>query len=167
MKIILTRYSKEFDITEVTVENMTRKVVHMSKLVLVRKGMEVTCGGKKLTIVAQATKGPGKEVVKVEGCEGSNGQKWISLTKLPKDGTYEFECEGRDVVVTSRSYQLTNEEKVQVDTLQAQIDAIISKAKERYVPKPSLDVDPSGMTEEAIQLKMEQIRKYYGIKLKK
>lgn len=44
-------------------------------LELERKGREVFCKGRKLTIVEQKTKGPNKEVVKVDGLEGSKRQK--------------------------------------------------------------------------------------------
>lgn len=98
-------------------------------LVLERKGDEVYCNGSKLTINPQATKGPGKEVVKVDGLEGSNGQKWISLNRL-KEGINEIECQAREVTRTIR-YTLTSEEQAQIDELQAQIDAIIEAAKAR------------------------------------
>ena len=114
-------------------------------LVLERKGNEVFCEGQKLTIVAQATKGPGKEVVKVAGLEGSNGQKWVSLSKLA-EGLNEVECNGREVA-SSQKYTLTAEEKAHVAKLQAEIDSIITEAKARYVAKPNLNVDPSKMSE--------------------
>lgn len=114
-------------------------------LVLERKGNEVFCQGQKLTIVAQATKGPGKEVVKVAGLEGSNGQKWVSLSKLA-EGLNEIECNGREVT-TSQKYTLTTEEKARIADLQAEIDSIIAEAKARYVAKPNLNVDPSKMSE--------------------
>lgn len=98
-------------------------------LVLERKGDEVYCNGCKLTINPQATKGPGKEVVKVDGLEGSNGQKWISLARL-KEGINEIECQAREVTRTIK-YTLTNEEQAKIDELQAQIDAIIEAAKAR------------------------------------
>lgn len=133
-------------------------------LVLERKGMEVYCNGVKLTIVEQRTKGPGKEVVKVAGLPGSNGQKWVSLSKL-KEGINELETQGREVTITStRSYQLTPEEAQKVKELQAQIDQIIEGAKARYVAKPKLDVDPTKMTEEERQAKIQEIMKYYGLK---
>lgn len=115
-------------------------------LVLERKGNEVFCQGQKLTIIAQATKGPGKEVVKVAGLEGSNGQKWVSLSKLA-EGLNEIECNGREVT-TGQKYTLTTEEKARVADLQAEIDSIIAEAKARYVAKPNLNVNPATMTEE-------------------
>ena len=127
-------------------------------LVLERKGDEVFCQGVKLTIVAQATKGPGKEVVKIKGLEGSNGQTWISLSRL-KEGVNEVECKAREVVSTSK-YTLTSEEKARIDELQAEIDVIIAKAKSRYVAKPNLNVDPSKMTEEQRLELAAQLEKY-------
>lgn len=114
-------------------------------LVLERKGNEVYCQGRKLTIVAQATKGPNKEVVSIKGLEGSNGQKWVSLTRL-SEGLNEIECNAREVASTQR-YSLTEDEKARVAELQGQIDAIINAAKARYVAKPNLNVDPSKMSE--------------------
>lgn len=98
-------------------------------LVLERKGDEVFCNGRKLTINPQATKGPNKEVVKVDGLEGSNGQKWISLSRL-NEGINKIECQAREIT-HSVKYQLTDEEQAKVDELQAQIDAIIEAAKAR------------------------------------
>lgn len=114
-------------------------------VVLERKGNEVFCNGQKLTIVAQATKGPNKEVVKIAGLEGANGQKWISLTRLV-EGINEIECNGREV--TTQKYTLTQEEKEEIESLQARIDEIINHAKSRYVAKPNLNVDPSKLTQE-------------------
>ena len=114
-------------------------------LVLERKGSEVFCNGQKLTIVAQATKGPGKEVVKVAGLEGANGQKWVSLSRLV-EGLNEIETNAREV--TTQKYSLTAEEAQEVRELQARIDSIIAQAKARYVAKPNLNVDPSKMSTE-------------------
>lgn len=93
---------------------------------------EVFFEGKKLTIVAQATKGPGKEVVKIEGLPGSNGQKWISLKRL-EQGINEIQCEAREVTVGAK-YKLTAEEQAKVDEYKAKIDEIIEGAKARYIP---------------------------------
>lgn len=101
-------------------------------LILEKTEDGVFCNGRKLTINAQASKGEGKEVVKIEGLEGSNGQKWVSLSKL-KDGINEIECQARET--NSKHYVLTTEEAAQVAELQAQIDAIIEVAKSRYVPR--------------------------------
>lgn len=127
-------------------------------LVLERKGNEVYCQGQKLTIVAQATKGPGKEVVKIKGLEGSNGQTWISLSRL-NEGLNEVECKAREVVSTSK-YQLTSEEKARIAELQAEIDSIIEAAKARYVAKPNLNVNPASMTEAQRLELAAQLEKY-------
>lgn len=127
-------------------------------LVLERKGDEVFCNGQKLTIVAQASKGPNKEVVKVAGLEGANGQKWVSLSKL-KEGLNEIECNGREVS-TSKAYVLTEEEKAQVAELQSQIDAIIEVAKARYVAKPKLNIDPGKLSEEERVAYIANLEKY-------
>lgn len=104
-------------------------------LELTRKGNEVFYGDKKLTIIAQATKGEGKEVVKVEGLEEANGQKFISLSKLV-EGTNTLECKPREVV-NSKKYVLTDKEKLEVEELQTKIDKIIEVAKARFVPSVS------------------------------
>lgn len=114
-------------------------------LVLERKGSEVFCQGQKLTIVAQATKGPGKEVVRVAGLEGANGQKWVSLSKLV-EGINEIECNGREIA-TSQKYTLNEKEKARVAELQAEIDSIIANAKARYVAKPNMNRDITKMSE--------------------
>lgn len=131
-------------------------------LVLERKGNEVYCDGRKLTVVAQASKGPGKECVSIKGLEGSNGQKWVSLSRLA-EGLNEIECTAREVK-SSQKYTLTAEEAQEVKELQARIDEIVAAAKARYVKKPSLDVDPSKMTEEERQAKIAELVAYYGLK---
>ena len=137
-------------------------------LVLTRKGSEVTCDGKKLTIVAQATKGPGKECVKIEGLAGSNGQKWISLARL-KEGENKIECQAKEVTSSGprggRTYELTADEAAKVAKLQGEIDAIIAAAKTRFVPKPKLDVDPTQLTKAERQAKIAEIIAFYGGKL--
>lgn len=122
---------------------------------------EVFFEGKKLTIVAQATKGPGKEVVKIEGLPGSNGQKWISLKRL-EEGINEIQCEAREVTVGAK-YKLTAEEQARVNELQNEIDTIINAAKARYVAKPDLSVDPTTMTEAERKAKIAELKAYYGI----
>lgn len=132
-------------------------------LILERKGNEVYFEGKKLTINAQASKGPNQEVVKIEGLPNSNGQKWLSLSRL-KEGVNEIEAAGRQVA--SRKYSLTPAEEAEVKELQARIDAIIEAAKARYVAPINLNkLDPSKMTEEekaaaieAIQAHLEALR---------
>ena len=123
-------------------------------LVLVRKGTEVYHDKTKLTIVEQKTKGSGKEVVKIDGLDGSNGQKWISLSKLV-EGKNEVSCKGREVTSTG-SYTLTPAEKLEVDALQLQIDAIKDAAKARYVPK---SVDPRKMSADELEAYITKLRK--------
>lgn len=122
---------------------------------------EVFFEGKKLTIVAQATKGPGKEVVKIEGLPGSNGQKWISLKRL-EQGINEIQCEAREVTVGAK-YKLTAEEQARVNELQNEIDEIINAAKARYVAKPDLNIDPSKMTEAERLAKIAELKAYLGL----
>lgn len=122
---------------------------------------EVFFEGKKLTIVAQATKGPGKEVVKIEGLPGSNGQKWISLKRL-EQGINEIQCEAREVTVGAK-YKLTAEEQARVNELQNEIDEIINAAKARYVAKPDMNIDPSKMTAAERQAKIAELKAYLGI----
>lgn len=128
-------------------------------IVLTRKGNEVFFGNQKLTINPQQTKGPNKEVVKIEGLPGTNGQKWVSLTKLV-EGDNEIECQGREVTITKK-YVLTKEEQEEVNRLQARIDEIVEGAKKRYVAKPNLNIDPSKLTPEQRAELVEQIKKYY------
>jgi hypothetical protein len=130
-------------------------------LKLERINDEVYFEGKKLTIVAQATKGPGKEVVKIEGLPDSNGQKWISLKKL-EQGINEIQCEAREVTVGAK-YKLTAEEQARVNELQNKIDEIINAAKARYVAKPDLNIDPSKMTEAERLAMIAQLKAYLGI----
>jgi len=132
-------------------------------LKLHREGNVVTCDGKVLTINAQASKGEGNEVVKIEGLEGSNGQKWISLARI-KEGDNEFECQGREVTV-SKKYELTEKEAKQVADLQAKIDVIVNAAKARYVAKPKLatPAEVEKMTPEQKAELAAQIKAYYGL----
>lgn len=131
----------------------------MSKLVLVRKENEVFCDGRKLTIIAQATKGPGKEVVKIDGLVGSNGQKFVSLSKLAQ-GENVLECTAKATTGTGsskRNYVLTTEEQAEVNELQARIDAIIEAAKARYVPAVDLNCDITQMSQEDKLAKAAQL----------
>lgn len=132
-------------------------------MLLVRKGNEVFCNGKKLTIVKQASKGPGNEVVKIDGVEGSNGQKWISLSRLV-EGDNEIFTQAREVTST-QSYRLDEEETKEVKALQSRIDEIIENAKSRFVAKPKLDnLDKiKEMSEEEKQAQIERIMKYYNL----
>lgn len=128
-------------------------------LVLTRKGNDVYHNDVKLTIVAQATKGEGKEVVKIEGLEGSNGQKWVSLSRLV-EGENEIECKAREVS-TGQRYTLTDEEKAEVEELQGRIDEIIAKAKARYVAPINLKkIDTTKMTEEQRDAVIKELEKF-------
>lgn len=130
-------------------------------MLLTRNGNEVFHNGVKLTIVEQRTKGPNQEVVKIEGLEGSNGQKWLSLRNLV-EGENEVETKGREVTRRNK-YTLTVEEKALVDEYQSKIDEIVNAAKDRYVSKPNLNLDPSKMSEADRLAKIEEIKKYYGL----
>lgn len=103
-------------------------------LTLIRNEDGVFCEGRKLTIVAQATKGVGKEVVKIEGLPGSDGAKWISLNKLSM-GENDIVPVKREV---AGGYALTDEEKNRIDELQGEIDAIKARARQRNVNKGGL-----------------------------
>lgn len=132
-------------------------------LVLERKGNEVFCEGRKLTIVPQTTKGPNKEVVKIEGLEGSNGQKWISLTKL-KEGLNELDCQAREVTSSSvGGYSYTKEELEELKKLEARIAEIKAQAKARYVAKPKLMSveEAKKLSEEELTAYIASIQAYY------
>lgn len=118
-------------------------------LTLEREGYEVTCNGKKLTVVKQETKGPGKEVVKIEGVPGSNGKKWLSLSLIPDHATTvigDAKLVAREVT-TIKKYELTAEEAKEVAELQAKIDAIVNAAKARYVPASKKDITKMSIEE--------------------
>jgi len=141
-------------------------------LVLVRKASDVYFNDKKLTISAQASKGVGNEVVKIDGLPNSNGKKWLSLSLL-KEGSNEVQCTAR--VVTSQigkpatakvlepTYRLNADEVKKVEALQAKIDAIIQVAKDRYVPRPRIDLNPAEMTEEERQAEIAKWTAYLGL----
>lgn len=102
-------------------------------LELVRKNDKVFFEDKELYVNKQQSKGPDNEVVRIDGLEGSNGQKWISLSKLV-EGINHFECKGKVFTKTSSvgKYSLTEEESKEVETLKNRIDSIIEVAKQRY-----------------------------------
>lgn len=104
----------------------------MLKLIRTQDG--VFYNDRKLTIVAQATKGPGKEVVKIEGLPGSDGAKWVSLNKLSM-GENDIVPVKREV---AGGYSLTDEEKARIDELQGEIDAIKERARKRNANKGGL-----------------------------
>ena len=97
-----------------------------------KDGYEITVNGVKCPVIKQASKGEGKEVVKIEKVVGPSYQAYISLTKLV-EGEQDFEVAPHKEVSSNR-YTLTEEEQSKVDGLQAQIDAIIEVAKARFVP---------------------------------
>ena len=107
---------------------------------------KVYYNGIELKINKQASKGAGNEVVDISKLPEANGQKWISLNRL-KDGINEIECKAREIT-TSKKYELTDDEKSRIAELQSEIDAIIEKAKARYVAKPNLNVNVAKMTAE-------------------
>lgn len=130
----------------------------MSKLVLVRKGDEVFFENRKLVVIPQATKGPGKEVVKIDGLAGSNGKKFVSLSKLVQ-GENVLECTAKATTSTGskRNYVLTKDEQEEVNKLQARIDKIIEAAKARYVPAVDLNCDITQMSQEDKLAKAAQL----------
>lgn len=137
-----------------------------TKLVLLRKGDEVFFENRKLTVIAQATKGPGKEVVKIDGLPGSNGKKFVSLSKLAQ-GPNELECEAKAVTSTGsskRNYVLTADEQAQINELQAKIDAIIEAARARFVPEPDANFDVDKLTEAEKQAKYNEWLRYVAFR---
>jgi hypothetical protein len=133
-------------------------------LKLTRKGRDVFYEGTKLTRVDQATKGPGNEVIKIEGLPGSNGAKWISLSKL-KQGDNTVEVQGRQVT-NSGSYSYTTEEKAELEKLQARINQIKTQAKLRYESQHPQKVDTTKMTPEQLEEYIIQLRKIHQEQLK-
>ena len=132
----------------------------MEKLYIHRK--QDVCfdeAGKALTINAQKSKGPGNEVVKIEGLPNSNGQKWIALNKI-EQGENWFECKKSNRTLSNASYQLTADEKAEVEKHQKVIDVIIQAAKDRYVKKPNLNVKLSEMTNTQKQKHIEELEMY-------
>ena len=115
-------------------------------LELNRKNDEVYFGDKKLTIIKQEKKGKDKEVVKIEGLEGSNGQKYISLIKL-KQGKNKIECQGREV---SQGYY-TKEEKEELEKLYDRINEIKTLAKKRQPQKLKTQKDIEKMDRKSLE----------------
>lgn len=128
-------------------------------LLLTRQGRDVFHNGVKLTIVKQASKGPNKEVVKIDGLEGSNGQKWVSLSLLNEGDNDLTNLKGREVT-TSRKYQLTKDEQLEVDKLQTRIDEILEVAKSRYVPRPNFNLDISKLSKEERDKHIKHVQRY-------
>jgi hypothetical protein len=128
-------------------------------LKLTRTGNDVFHNGTKLTRVDQATKGPGNEVIKIEGLPGSNGAKWISLSKL-REGENTVEVQGKQVT-NSGSYSYTPEEKTELDKLQTRINEIKTQAKLRYESQPK-KVDASKLTPEQLEEYIAKLRKIHA-----
>jgi len=131
-------------------------------LKLTRKGRDVFYEGTKLTRVDQATKGPGNEVIKIDGLEGSNGAKWISLSKL-QEGENEIEVKGK-IVTNSGSYTLTQSEKDEMAKLQKRIDEIKAIGRKRYeLTKPK---DLTKMSIEELEAYLVEKRKIHQEQMK-
>ena len=129
-------------------------------LTLVRKDDRVFYNDVELTINAQASKGPNNEVVKIAGLPNSNGQKWVSLSRL-EQGQNQIACKAR--VVKTQKYTLTDAEAAEIKKHQDAIDKIIATATERYVPIPNIDVDVKSMTKEQKLELASQLEKYLGL----
>lgn len=140
----------------------------MSTITLVRKGSEVYHNDIKLTINAQASKGPGNEVVKVEGIQEANGAKWVSLSRL-KEGPNELTLQGKartskapvapkvEYVLNKDEAKIVDDIDLQMAKLMAKKQEIIDKASERFVPKPNFDIDISELDDEAKQDLYDQV----------
>ncbi len=129
---------------------------------LTRVGRDVFYEGTKLTRVDQATKGPGNEVIKIDGLEGSNGAKWISLSKL-QEGLNEIEVKGK-TVTNSGSYTLTQSEKDEMAKLQKRIDEIKEIGRKRYqLTKP---IDLTKMSIEELEAYLVEKRKIHQEQMK-
>lgn len=129
---------------------------------LTRNGRDVFHEGTKLTRVDQATKGPGNEVIKIDGLEGSNGAKWISLSKL-KEGLNEIDVKGK-IVTNSGSYTLTQTEKDEIAKLQKRIDEIKEIGRKRYqLTKP---IDLTKMSIEELEAYLVEKRKIHQEQMK-
>ena len=127
-------------------------------LILERKNNEVFYNGAKLTVVAQASKGPNKEVVKIKDLPEANGQTWISLSRL-KEGINEIDnLKPREH--TSNSYTLTNEEKQEIEQLEKRIEEIKENARKRVAPKIDLKQDISKLSQEEKDALANQLEIY-------
>jgi phage host-nuclease inhibitor protein Gam len=154
VKIMSKKVEKVEEIQEV---KTSMKNEMSNKLILVRKGNEVFCNDIKLYINEQKTKNDGKgaPVVKIEGLPNSNGQKWISLNKL-NEGENIIEAKGanrtssnnKKYILTPDEQKIVNELQSEIDKLQSEMNSIIEKAKERYVPIPDLKADINSLSQE-------------------
>ena len=128
-------------------------------IVLNRINDKVYFDGKELKINKQETKGPNKEVVSIDGLPGSNGQKWISLSKL-KEGLNEVETKRHERTTSNKKYELTDDEQRQIDEYQAKIDAIIEGARARYIEKPNLNIKVENLSNDEVQRQIDLLNKY-------
>ena len=125
-------------------------------LELERRNDEVFYNGTKLKINAQASKGPGNEVVYIKDCPEANGQTWLSLSRL-EEGMNMIECKPRVATVAGA---LTPEERERIAELQAEIDAIKAAAKARQSTKPNFKIDISKLSAEEKQAEIDKIKAY-------
>lgn len=131
------------------------------KIILIRTGDVVTTeNGRVLPLNRQESKGPNREVVKIEGLPGSNGRKWLSLSLL-KEGKNQLELkEPSPRNYSSKDYELTDDEKRQIDELERQKTEIIDRARERFVPRPKLNVNVDKLSNEEKSDYIRQVEKY-------
>lgn len=131
-----------------------------NKLYVFRDGNFVYDGASRiLTINKQETKGPGNEVVKIEGLAHSNGQKWLSLSKI-KEGDNWVECKKANRTLSTKAYELTADEEAEVEELQKRINALIAAATARYVKKPNLNIKIAELTADEKAKHIEELEKY-------
>ena len=134
------------------------------KIVLNKVGDEVFFEDKKVAINPQSSKGPGKEVICLNKLVEENVQQYISLSKCV-DGLNEFTLKERKVV-DSKKFELTKEEKEEVDRLQSRIDEIVKIAKSRFVPsKKAVTIEK--MTKEQLEKYIEDCNNMLKLKLSK
>lgn len=97
---------------------------------------EVYGNGQRLKVNQQQSKndGCGDPVVDVSPIAGDEYQKWVSIKNL-KHGVNMIDLKPRKHVELSTKLVLTDEEKAQIDELQAQIDAIKENARKRQPAK--------------------------------
>ena len=132
-------------------------------ITLIREGRDVFYEGTKLTRVDQASKGPGNEVIKIDGLPGTNGAKWISLSKLKEGLNENIEVKGKEVT-NSGSYTLTQSEKDEIAKLQKRIDEIKEIGRKRYqLTKPK---DLTKMSIEELEEYLVEKRKIHQEQMK-
>lgn len=132
-------------------------------ITLERRGNEVYHAGTKLSINPQASKGPGNEVVNISGVEGSNGKKWMSLSKI-QEGTHDYDAAPRSGGRTTSnkfvtpSYTLTSSEQNEVTRLEQEKQKIINRAIERTKFLSRLS-EPDSIPEEDREAAIERLQK--------